>query len=59
MMDPAFWIFIAIQLIGFGALRQSVKDLKATVLEERLERRRLEERVRNIEIRGRAAAAGD
>jgi len=62
-MTPELWSAVGVvlvsNLIGFGALRQAVVDLKETVLEEKRERKALETRVRELEIaHGRARAAG-
>lgn len=43
-------IFIAVQLMTWGALRQQVKNLDDSIKTEKIERQELEERVRDLEI---------
>jgi len=51
---PEIWVPIvlalAVQLIGYGAIRQQVKNLADSVAEEKLELKKVDERVRNVEI---------
>lgn len=49
-MTPELWIALAVQLIGYGAIRQQVKNLSDSVNEEKLERKKIDERVREVEI---------
>jgi len=54
MGGPEFWIpigvFFATQLMTYGALRQQVKDLYEALMDEKRQREKLEERVREVEF---------
>src|SRR3954453_7930660 len=49
-MTPELWIALALQIAGYGAVRQQVKNLVDAVTEEKLERKKIDERVREVEI---------
>jgi hypothetical protein len=47
----ALVIFFVTQLIGFGKLTQKLQDLGDAMLEEKLERKKLAEKVQALEVR--------
>lgn len=49
-MTPELWIALALQVMGYGAVRQQVKALADAMAEEKLERKKIDERVREVEI---------
>lgn len=49
-MTPELWVALVLQLIGYGAVRQQVKNLADSIAEEKIERKKIDDRVREIEI---------
>lgn len=50
-------IFVATQLMTFASLRQQVKDLAAAMIEEKLKREKLEQKVQALEVMQAASLA--
>lgn len=50
-------LFVATQLMTFAALRQQVKDLAAAMIEEKLKREKLEQKVQALEVMQAASLA--
>jgi hypothetical protein len=48
--SPEILIALALQLIGYGMIRQQVKNLADAMAEEKIERKQIAERVRELEI---------
>jgi hypothetical protein len=46
----ALVIFFLTQVAGYGALRQKLDDLKEVMIDEKLQRQKLEERVHELEV---------